>query len=199
VIPAIRHDVRSSSEAARILRRMAEFANTLKDVLTLYRDSLTMPVPSAVDTSRDVISTGKGGHGTHKQRGRIASFRGDKPFSERFAEWLAMAVAYWRYEMDVERRGVERAEVPEALVELARGLHGIASTRGTGAADKAGPAKRAEDKAILALKGDPIVVGLLFGRTSEAVRKLRERNEQDPHTGDRARKPSPLTSRVPGG
>lgn len=177
---------------------VAEFADTLRDVLNLYRESLTMPNVGAVDPSRDIISQGSGGHGTHGDRGRIQSFGSEAPFSERFAAWLEKAVAVWRYEMDRERQGVEKAELPAELVELAKGLQGIASTRDGEAARKGGrpnASKRAEDRAILAMKGDPIVVGLLFDRSADNVRRLRERHNQDPHTGDRAPAPRPLTSR----
>lgn len=181
---------------------MAEFADTLKDLVSLYRETLLLPNARAVDPTLGGYGTnidkGSGGHGTHGPRGTIPSFGDDAPLSVRLAWWLERAVAHWRFELERERDGVERAALPPELVELAAALNGVASTRHAETARKGGKpgaSKRAEDRHLLATKGDAIVVGLLFGRTSEAVRKLRERAGQDPHTGERLPRVAPLTSR----
>lgn len=64
------------------------------------------------------------------------------------------------------------------------------------AGDRRSAAKRSTDAAILAAVGaDPTELAYLHGRTTEGVRKLRLRRGLDPDTGERARRPSPITSR----
>lgn len=185
---------------------MAQNVKTaLRELIQTYRDSLLLPTPSAVDPSKGGLAgngglapgKGKGGHGTHGQRSAHLAFGDDVPFPVRMERWLQGAAAYWRHQLEREQKGVEKAGLPEELVELASALNGIASSRQDGrhGGDRKSGAKRAEDRQVLATKGDSIVVGLLFGRSAESVRRLRERAGQDPHTGEHVRKPAPLTSR----
>jgi hypothetical protein len=177
----------------------------LRSLIETYRASTLLQNPQARDMTQGGVAAYGKAPGTRQrkagkqgEKGRIQSFGGDLPMCVRFEQWLIGAAAFWRYELDRERLGVERAELPAELVELAASLNGIASNRDGETARKGGKpsaSKRAEDRQLLATTGDAIVVGLLFGRTSEAVRKLRERNDQDPHTGERLHSERPLTSR----
>lgn len=147
---------------------MTGFGTEVEELIRVYRASLLLPNPGAVDYGRDVVSQGKGGHGTHGERGRIATFGQDVPFCVAMETALARFVEVWEARLRREVSGVP-GHAPKG--------------------DKVGSAKRAEDRAVLACVGqDPTEVAYLYGRTTEGVRKLRQRNGLDADTGERARR-----------
>jgi hypothetical protein len=179
---------------------VAHFPDALRNLVFVYRESQLLSNASAVDPSMGGYGTsidrGSGGHGKHGTTTTVPSFGAEAPLPVRMGLWLERAVAIWRYEMERERDGVERATLPPELVEMAAALNGIASsTPHARSGSRPSTARRSEDRQILEMTGDAIVVGLLFGRSSEAIRKLRDRAGKDPHTGERAVKAAPLTSR----
>lgn len=134
---------------------------------------LLQPTPPGVDfeASADRVSTGKGGHGTHKARGQAptgALQSGlDRP---EFIWWLEQAE---RLVLALERDVEHNARRPE-------GTH----ARG----DRESAVKRATDRRIVSevYEGrDPTFVAFLEGRTTEGVRKLRQRHQRDPDDGSR--------------
>jgi len=77
------------------------------------------------------------------------------------------------------------------LLALERDLDAI--ERGSQPGDR----KREEDRAVLQEKGDPTFVAFIYGRTTEAVRKLRQRRGLDPDTGERMKRDLLTSRRLP--
>lgn len=135
---------------------------------------LVLPEGRAVDPTMNgygtTISTGKGGHGTHKARGSAPSgaFDGleERAPVVKWAERISRILDAAERECEAYERGAQA----------------------TGPAqDKVSDRKRGEDRSILAdyVGEDPTTVAYIFRRTTEGVRKLRQRNGLDPDTGER--------------
>lgn len=146
------------------------FADCLKRALGTYRRALLDANAPAVDTSRDIVSNGRGGHGKHGQRSAHLAFAQDLPVA-----------------VEMERSFARWCDVWEARLD---GADPAQSAPGA----KTGKAKRAEDKAIVAAVGmDPTALAFIYRRTTEGVRKLRLRNGLDPDTGERTPRTRMLT------
>jgi hypothetical protein len=152
-------------------------AARLNDVLGQL---LLLPDAGAIDPTKDNISVGRGGHGTHKERG-IAPSGTFAALEERPAV-IQWAARFGRM-LDVAERELEEAR------------SGAVATSAKGA--RTGAVKDAEDRTILKdyVGMDPTTVAYIFGRTTEGIRKLRGRKGLDPATGERAQRDT-LTPRV---
>lgn len=143
------------------------FGPAVEATILAYRRSLLFANAGAVDTERDVISQGKGGHGKHGATTVAPTHGADLPLAvriERLQSRVATIVERWLAEEEERATG--------------RPCH-----------DRRSSAKQAETRAILAAVGqDPTEVAYLYGRTTEAVRKLRQRSGLDPDTGERVRR-----------
>jgi hypothetical protein len=153
-------------------RTLPQRINHLLTQLMLLSD-----VPGT-DPSRDPVSTGKGGHGTHKTRGGapagVFTPMHDRPLVVQYVDRL--------------ERLCEAMEADVATVK-----HGSTNRP---AADKRSAGKRRDDRQILGEEGrDPTWVAFVYGRTTEGVRKLRQRADLDPDTGEAVRRAHLLTSR----
>lgn len=138
-------------------------------------DLLLLLEGGAIDPTRDVVSTGSGGHGSHKARsappGAFARFH-DRPLVEQYAERFERLCIAAERDLEAVRQGVDTRP----------------------ARDTRSKRKRDEDRAILREVGrDPTWVAFVYGRTTDSVQRLRKRHGLDPNTGERA--PRPLTSR----
>lgn len=148
-------------------RTLPQRINHLLTQLMLLSD-----VPGT-DPSRDPVSTGKGGHGTHKTRGGAPTGTfapiHERPLVVQYADRIERLCAA----MEVDLAAEAGADVPSPAAR-----------------------KRREDAAILAEEGrSPTWVAFVYGRTTEAVRKLRSRADFDPDTGEAVWRARPLTSR----
>lgn len=132
--------------------------------------------------STERVSMGRGGHGTHKERGK-APAGSLAPFHER-----PLVVQY------VER--IQRVcEAMERDLETMR----EGGTVRRGPRDTRSPHYRAEAEDILREQGrPPVYLAFIYGWTEDGVRKLRGRNGLDPDTGERVSRRDILTSREPG-
>lgn len=146
----------------------------LERLIRAYRGSLLLSNVGAVDpeAAADRVSTGRGGHGSHKAR-TAPTFGAELPLS-----------------VELEHLIERLATVAERRLEDAK-----RGATGRPAQDKVGRAKRAEDAAILREQGRGATeVAYLYGRTTEGIRKLRQRSGLDPETGERLDRPRPLTA-----
>lgn len=145
------------------------FADDLRRALVTYRGHLLSSDGPAVDTARDVISNGRGGHGKHGITTSPNTFGHDLPTA------VAMELSFARWCDVWERQG------QPAQPTAARAKHGTA--------------RQAEDRAILDAVGmDPIDLGYVYRRSTEAICQLRRRRGLDPQTGERVSRPEPLTA-----
>lgn len=124
------------------------------------------------EQARNRVSAGKGGHGTHKARGAAPSGAfvalEDRPLVVQYAERIDRIVRVAEREVENARRGAD-----------ARAANG----------DTRSARRRSETRTIIeAYVGvDPIDVGFIFRKSTESVRKLRQRDGRDPDTGERVR------------
>lgn len=150
------------------------FAESIERLIRTYRESILLADASAIDYSRDVINHGSGGHGKHGTTTTTPSFGADVPLSVEMERFLARAGTVFARRLEAERRGAT-ATVPNG--------------------DTRSKAKRDETSAILAEVGrDATEVAYLYGRTTEAVRKLRLRHGMDADRGERVRVLRPVTA-----
>jgi hypothetical protein len=151
----------------------APIAEAIERVIRAYRASLPLPNAQAIDYSRDVVSHGKGGHGKHGTTTTRPTFGADAPLP-----------------VQIERMVERMARVIEARLE-----DELEGAQPNAARAKTGKARREEDRAILAAVGeDPTALAFVYGRATEAVRKLRQRSGRDPDTGERVPTPRPITA-----
>lgn len=134
----------------------------------------------ALNPERNTVSTGRGGHGTHKERGQApigthAPFH-ERPLVEQYAERFQRLIEAAERDVEGVRRGNRTRRNPR---------------------DTRSAQYRAEVRAILAEEGrDPVWVAFVYGWTEDAVRRLRKREGRDPDTGERARR-NVLTASTP--
>lgn len=147
---------------------MSTFAGAIEELIRTYRGTLLLANAPAVDHTRVRVSRGSGGHGKHGTTTLAPTHGADVPLSVEMEDALARFALVYSRRLDVEQKGAE-GHVP----------HG----------DSRSAARRDETRAILAQVGsDPTEVAYLYGRTTEAIRKLRLRNGLDADTGERVRR-----------
>jgi hypothetical protein len=154
---------------------VSAFAKNVEALIRVYRAGLLLPNAQAVDTSRDVVSNGRGGHGKHGTTTTTPTFGADAPLPVELERSLGRFVEVWERRLEAHTSAVD----------------GDLSRPGA----KTGAVKRAEDDAILRAVGlEPIDLAFVYRRSTEAVRKLRLRNGLDPETGERVPAPRPITA-----
>lgn len=134
--------------------------------------------PGAVDTSRDTVSNGRGGHGTHAERGKAPTdFR---PLVEEWAEFFRRACDMAELDLAMEKGEVERP------TEVRKGRVSSAAIR---------ERRHRIQRATIYQGRRPEFVAYVEGCSVSLVRDDREKGRLDPLTGFPV--PRPLTASVP--
>lgn len=148
-------------------------ADDLRDLVGTYRAALLLADAPAIDYSRDIISQGSGGHGSHKAR-TSPSYGAEKPLAVELEDAFARFVVVWRNRLAAAQSG--------APAVAAKG-------------DRVSSTRRAERKAVLSATGQPAIeVAYVYGWTEDGVRRARLAAGLDPATGERVDRERPITA-----